>query len=141
MKKLSLYKTQYYALGAIALVLVFGFSYIVYTGRPAYQMKQEPVVTTSSTTPMTQTETPTKQENTFSLAQIATHNTPADCWSTINGSVYDLSTWVSRHPGGSKPIEGLCGTDGSEKFSRVHGKSNPAQAALVLLKIGTLQKE
>lgn len=76
---------------------------------------------------------------TFTMATIAQHNTTADCWSAINGGVYDLSTWVSRHPGGSRAITRLCGTDGSSSFNREHGRSRAAANALLLLKIGDLQ--
>ncbi len=136
MKKLSLYKTQWYALGGIALTLFIGSAVIIYQGRPAYDMQQaENNAEQNSDVEQDSTQTETQ----FSFEQVQAHSTPEDCWAAINGSVYDLSTWVSRHPGGATPIEGLCGTDGSEKFTRVHGKSNVAQAALVLLKIGELE--
>jgi cytochrome b involved in lipid metabolism len=127
MKKISLYNSQWYALGIIGLTLFIGSAVIIYQGRPAYDMQQA------------ENETKTPPEKQFSFEQVQTHNTPTDCWSSINDSVYDLSTWVSRHPGGPKPIEGLCGTDGSDMFTRMHEKSNAAQAALVLLKIGELE--
>ncbi|MCB9798314.1 cytochrome b5 domain-containing protein [Candidatus Nomurabacteria bacterium] len=76
----------------------------------------------------------------FSLSQVQTHSTSQDCWATINGSVYDLSSWISRHPGGSRAIEQLCGTDASDKFNKQHGKSKAAQSTLVLLKIGQLSQ-
>jgi cytochrome b involved in lipid metabolism len=88
----------------------------------------------------TQTQVTTQAStNSFTMAEVAKHNTEADCWSAINGSVYDLSTWVSRHPGGSNPIIKLCGTDGSASFTKKHGGSSKAQSALVLLKIGALK--
>jgi cytochrome b involved in lipid metabolism len=78
-------------------------------------------------------------ENMFSMTEVQAHKTPADCWSAINGLVYDLTTWINRHPGGTKPIESLCGTDGSARFVKKHGGASAPQAALVLLKIGTLK--
>lgn len=94
---------------------------------PVITVETESVLTTNAST------------NSFTMAEVAKHNTEADCWSAINGSVYDLSTWVSRHPGGSKAIIKLCGTDGSASFTKKHGGATKPQAALVLLKIGSLK--
>lgn len=75
----------------------------------------------------------------YTMADVAAHATASDCWSAVNGSVYDLSTWVSRHPGGPEGIIALCGADGSARFNAKHGSFPQAQSALVLLKIGTLE--
>lgn len=76
----------------------------------------------------------------FSASEVAEKNTPADCWAIIESQVYDLTSWVSRHPGGARPITDLCGIDGTERFVNVHGGSNSARAALILLKIGDLNQ-
>lgn len=76
----------------------------------------------------------------FTLDEVAQHATADDCWVAINSSVYDLSSWVSRHPGGPSPIINICGQEASELFNNQHGGSNVAQAALILLKIGSLQE-
>ncbi len=75
----------------------------------------------------------------YTLATVAVHNTQADCWSVVNGSVYDLTSWVSRHPGGARAIVGMCGKDASASFTRQHGSAGRPQAALALLKIGSLE--
>ncbi|OGZ04854.1 MAG: hypothetical protein A2845_05170 [Candidatus Lloydbacteria bacterium RIFCSPHIGHO2_01_FULL_49_22] len=73
---------------------------------------------------------------TFTLAQVATHNTAASCYSVVSGTVYDLTSYVAAHPGGSI-ILAICGKDGTSSFSAQHGgQANPANA-LVSLKIGT----
>lgn len=48
--------------------------------------------------------------------QVALHNTEDDCWTIINGSVYDISSYIPRHPGGDN-ILSACGTDGTEFFN------------------------
>lgn len=96
-------------------------------------------VTPPTTSSNPQPKPATTQKNGYTMADVQAHATQSSCWSAINGSVYDLSTWISRHPGGSKPIIGLCGTDGSGTFTSVHGGSSKAQTALVLLKIGSFQ--
>ncbi|MBI4433406.1 hypothetical protein HY632_01405 [Candidatus Uhrbacteria bacterium] len=75
----------------------------------------------------------------YTAIEVATHASPASCWTSINGSVYDLTGWIARHPGGPSPITGLCGTDGTEAFTRRHGTARVQQQALALLKIGALR--
>ena len=91
--------------------------------------------------PVTPPATPTSVDpNSYTMADIQAHATESDCWAVVNGSVYDLSSWVSRHPGGESPIKKLCGIDASANFNRKHGTSPKPQAALILLKIGSLQQ-
>lgn len=99
----------------------------------------DPVVSvpSESTSTSTTTETPSSP-GAFTMADVSVHASKDSCWSAVNGSVYDLTSWVSRHPGGAGAILSLCGTDGSTAFNRKHGRSGSAAAALVLLKIGTL---
>lgn len=92
----------------------------------------------TTTEPVPATE-PVKPKGVYSMADVQAHATVGDCWSAINDSVYDLTTWVSRHPGGENPIKGLCGTDGSAKFNRKHASGAKPQSMLALLKIGTLE--
>jgi cytochrome b involved in lipid metabolism len=72
------------------------------------------------------------------MSDVATHNSTASCWTVIDGNVYDLTGWISQHPGGDRAIEQLCGTDGTQKFHGQH-KNNKTQAdILVTFKIGVL---
>ena len=74
----------------------------------------------------------------YTMADVQKHATAADCWSAINGSVYDLTKWESMHPGGSRAIVGLCGRDGSQAFNGRHAGSSSAATALADYKIGVL---
>ncbi|QTG75170.1 cytochrome b5-like heme/steroid binding domain-containing protein [Trueperella pecoris] len=80
----------------------------------------------------------TAAEN-YALDQAARHDNADSCWSAIDGNVYDLTTWINRHPGGSKRIMGICGTDGSTKFNDEHG-GGEVSGTLAQFKIGTLTK-
>ncbi len=119
---------------------------IVETPTTTAVVPAQPKPTSTVATP-TPTPTPTPspapepapQPGTYTLAEVETHNTPSNCWAAIGGSVYDLTSWVSRHPGGENPIKNLCGTDGTARFERKHGGSNAAKMSLGLLKIGTLR--
>jgi predicted heme/steroid binding protein len=77
----------------------------------------------------TPTPTPTASATPagYTLEQVKANNTAQKCWSAINGQVYDLTTWISSHPGGAGAITSLCGTDGTSAFINQHkGQSQPA---------------
>jgi cytochrome b involved in lipid metabolism len=93
--------------------------------------------TATSTVSTATTTTTTSVASGYSAAEIQTHNNAASCWTVIHGSVYDLTSWVSRHPGGIAAILMLCGRDGSSVFDSVHGRDPRAQSILATFKIGT----
>jgi len=75
----------------------------------------------------------------FSMEEVAKHNKPGeDCWTVINGVVYDLTPWFEQHPGGPDALAPLCGTDGTEAFLQKHGDNMKAMMALEKLRIGIL---
>jgi len=74
----------------------------------------------------------------YTLSEIATHNNSSSCWTTINSGVYDLTTWISSHPGGRDAILSLCGIDGSIDFNAQHGGQSEPESELVSFKIGDL---
>lgn len=36
----------------------------------------------------------------YTVAEVAKHNVPSDCWLMIKGKVYDVTGWGEEHPGG-----------------------------------------
>lgn len=119
----------------VTIVFVIGASYIVYAGRPVITSPPS----TSQTGTQSGTSTAMEPAKSYTLADIQAHNTQASCWSAISGDVYDLTSWISRHPGGQQTIIGLCGIDGTAAYTGQHGNSRRPKAMLVLLKIGTLK--
>ena len=64
---------------------------------------------------------------TITMAEVAKHKLKSDCWSAIDGKVYDLTHWIERHPGGPGVITFICGKDGSSSFNNQHsGQQRPA---------------
>jgi cytochrome b involved in lipid metabolism len=60
------------------------------------------------------------------LSEVRANNTAASCWSVIDGFVYNLTAWISVHPGGASAIRSLCGIDASSQFNAQHsGQSRP----------------
>ncbi|MCA9309548.1 cytochrome b5 domain-containing protein, partial [Candidatus Saccharibacteria bacterium] len=76
----------------------------------------------------------------FTAAQVSEHSTSSDCWTIINGEVYDITSYISQHPGGNVITE-ACGVDGTTAFNTQGGEgshSPTADALLSSFKIGTL---
>jgi cytochrome b involved in lipid metabolism len=115
-------KLNTFLLGLVVLLLSFNVAYVSNTEGASNSAPAAPEIVQ------------------YKIAEVAMHNTQADCWTTINGSVYNVTNWIKEHPGGAKAIASLCGIDGSVKFNGMHaGQPNPA-AALASFKIGTLIK-
>ena len=70
------------------------------------------------------------------MAEIAQHNSPTDCWSAVNGNAYDLTSWIAAHPGGQSVILGMCGTDASAAFTAQHGGQRKPEQELANFVIG-----
>jgi cytochrome b involved in lipid metabolism len=64
------------------------------------------------------------------MEQVKKNNTASRCWSVINGNVYNLTNWISSHPGGKDAITRLCGTDGTKVFSNQHQGDPQAESRL-----------
>jgi len=75
--------------------------------------------------------------NSYTLAEIATHNSAASCWLIINNSVYDLTQYLGDHPAGAKRILRYCGSDATSAFDNV-GHSDQAMADREAFNIGTV---
>lgn len=105
------------------------------TGTPDQTATTKPAVTSSGTVTVT---TNSSNAKTFTLAQVATHNSEADCYSAINGNVYDLTAFINKHPGGDRNILRICGLDGSSLFNGQHGGDAKPERILAGFEIGTL---
>ena len=71
--------------------------------------------------------------------EVKKHNSASDCWSIIDGVVYDLTNWVDSHPGGSSRITAICGKDGTSSFLGQHNNSNSAKSRLKGFELGRLE--
>lgn len=73
----------------------------------------------------------------FTVDLIAQHNTATDCWVTYGNTVYNVTDYLSSHPGGRDRIIPYCGTDIATAFM-AQGHSNVAASMLNGLAIGTI---
>lgn len=140
--------TQVKVIIIITLIAVLGGGAFLLTNN-----KSEPDTVTNQTPTESMTENSSEQtvsEPQFLTAEeVAKHNQKTDCWTIISGSVYDITEYVPRHPGGDEIIL-ACGTDGTSLFfnrttssGEEIGSGNPhssnASRQLKDYLIGTLQ--
>jgi cytochrome b involved in lipid metabolism len=92
-----------------------------------------------ATTPTpTASATPTTTSNPLTLARVKANNTASSCWSIINGNVYNLTSWISNHPGGKSAITSLCGIDGTSAFNSQHRNESKPESRLTGYLLGKL---
>ena len=80
----------------------------------------------------------------LSTEEVGKHNSPSDCWVIVNSSVYDLTSFLNNHPGGSGLIITSCGTDITTLFATKGGDgkhSSDAEKMLEKTKIGELNEK
>lgn len=129
----------------ITSIVIIGVALMVFA-RPSKEKTEEaPSVVqqeqvSESTLPTQNPTTPSSSAKSYTMETVATHNTQSDCWTTINGSVYNVTSWISKHPGGAGAIIGLCGKDGSSAFNGQHGGDRRPASELASFKIGALSK-
>jgi hypothetical protein len=75
---------------------------------------------------------------TFTMAEIASHDSAASCYTAISGSVYDLTSFINQHPGGADRILSICGIDGTAAFLGQHSGQSEPQQILATFKIGVV---
>ena len=74
----------------------------------------------------------------FTLEEISKHNTLTDCWIIINDSLYDVTSYIDRHPGGSDKIIKYAGNDATAEFNSIH--SQYAKSILKAFIVGKLKE-
>lgn len=80
-----------------------------------------------------------EREQPISLQEVAQHDSAGDCWSVVEGKVYDLSDFIKRHPAGSGAVIEMCGINASEDFMDEHAGQSEPLGWLEVFQIGTLQ--
>ncbi len=105
---------------------------------------------TTSATPIASTPATTKPSSApsaaatvaagYTMAQVEANKTRTKCWSAISGNVYDLTSWINVHPGGSGAIVSLCGTDGTQEFLAMHRNQSKPESRLASYLLGPLTK-
>jgi cytochrome b involved in lipid metabolism len=121
----------------ISVIFVLGF--LQKQQRESGIPSQSTLTSSDSTTPTT-TQPTTK---TFTAKEVAKHNSAPNCWLIISGAVYDVTKFLSQHPGGEAKILPYCGKEATKAFeaqdkSSGGGHTLTAQQMLQSYQIGVL---
>lgn len=110
------------------------------TPTPSSTPSPTPSPTASQSTITSPTPTTSPSKSGYTMDQVKANNGASSCWSVIDGDVYDLTKWISSHPGGAAAIKSLCGLDGTSAFKAQHeGQNNPIKKLITFL-LGPLKK-
>lgn len=121
-------KTIFFLIAAFIVIIIITAS----VGKKTSSYIEESTITEATSSPAVETL--------YTLAEVALHKTATDCWTAVEGGVFDLTPFVKKHPGGEKNITKICGIDGTKAFAAQHGSTKDAEKALKTLKIGILAK-
>lgn len=129
-RPIKVFSTGTRVLASIATVIALPITYIAgHTGAEAvweeeYAEAQLPISTESLE---------------FTFDEVAKRDSTDACWSVVDGVVYDMTTFIERHPAGaSSIIDDMCGEDATEDFLGEHGGQGEPEKWLETLRIGVL---
>ena len=136
--------TKYFILALVVLGLIIGGGWWLMNRNTTPTIPSDQTATTSESsfnTNATTTATSTTVAPTgITMAEVKKHNKASDCYTAINGNVYNVTSWIDQHPGGADAIISLCGIDGSSAFDSQHGGERRPESELASFKIGALAK-
>lgn len=132
-------------LAAVVVILIFASKKSTEVPAPTTtEQTTQPIPETVTSTPQETTKPeapapkPAQAPGTYTMAQVETHNSRTSCYTVVSGNVYDVTPWISQHPGGQFAILGMCGKDATDAFTGKHGGQARPESELASFKIGTL---
>jgi cytochrome b involved in lipid metabolism len=82
---------------------------IIFISDNSSQQNPEPLVNSDLSTGIT-------------VQTLSKHNSKSDCWIVYNNKVYDITSYLPRHPGGPSTITPTCGNTAFDSaFKNYHG--------------------
>lgn len=80
------------------------------------------------------------EKKVYTMEEVSARKDASSCLTVIRGTVYDVTAFIEKHPGGDKNILRLCGLDGTAAFEKQHGGQEKPENALKGFEVGTLAK-
>lgn len=71
----------------------------------------------------------------ISILEVSKHNKESDCWIAYDNKVYDITSFLPKHPGGINRILPYCGT--SNEFQNAFLKQHGTSKVKLLMSVGT----
>jgi cytochrome b involved in lipid metabolism len=102
------------------------------TPSPSQSATQSPSPTKSATPSATTALTK------LTLEEVKKHASSTSCWSIVYENVFDLTKWITKHPGGAEKIRAICGKDGTSSFESQHAGDGGAANQLSSYFLGKL---
>lgn len=106
---------------ALVVVLLFAGSFFDAYVFPDSEYRQDTLNKAEESMEVTFNSNVNSEVKSFSLSELSAHNSASSCWSNIFGNVYDLTSYVDKHPGGREQILAICGKNGNDLFNSQHG--------------------
>jgi fatty acid desaturase/predicted heme/steroid binding protein len=83
-----------------------------------------------SSTPQQGGTTPAKR-GPCTWEELSTHNSKEDCWVAFDGRVYDVTSWIPKHPGGTDVLALSAGRDITNTFESYHPFSGELTTSII----------
>jgi cytochrome b involved in lipid metabolism len=97
-----------------------------------------PAPTPTPTQSLQPSPKPTATTTALTMEEVKKRNSASECWTVIDGKVYNLTKWIPAHRGGPQAILFLCGKDGSSAFKAQHEGSSTPESVLGTYLLGAL---
>lgn len=101
-------------------LLIIGIVFLLRTGTFSGDDDYENIQNTQETT-----QNSVNSQATITLSELEAHNSENDCWIAFERKVYDVTSWIPKHPGGPDKIIPYCGSSEAfeNAFTTQHGRS------------------
>ena len=75
---------------------------------------------------------------TLTMDEVRRRDSSEACWTVVDGAVYDVTSFIQRHPAGAGYITEMCGKDASDGFLGQHRGQDEPEEWLATLRIGSI---
>ena len=101
----------------VAVGIILGVSFLTKQNTKTTNENQNTVVPTDNT-----------DSKTITLSQVSQHATSDNCWLIVSDKVYNVTDYISTHPGGPDKIISFCGKDATTAFTTRGGDGHSPTA-------------
>ncbi|MCA9332950.1 cytochrome b5 domain-containing protein [Candidatus Saccharibacteria bacterium] len=116
-------KKVFFGLSLVSILIVVGFVVFRITTKNNNTSSESVDVSTEQIIQHQDDSSDNKESNNLQGSvnltsdEVKKHNSKSDCWTIINGDVYDITDYVGSHPGGSEILR-ACGIDATSLFTK-----------------------
>jgi len=112
-------------LAILIFMFVIGMVFFVRVGYSDNENSDSYVNTVSTSENSNIVVSENNKEEKISLPELSSHNTANDCWIVFEDKVYDITSFLPKHPGGVHTISPYCGSanEFEKEFLREHRRS------------------